>query len=95
MDEDLPYISSSPDLQHVKRDVKPKDENDLSALERVSLMLDTQIDGYSHIDRLALYDPKLSVEQQLAVNAAITQHLRELKLLVETTVSNVKEKQNG
>lgn len=91
-EEELPYISSSPDLQVVKRDVRPQDESDLSTLERISVTLDKQIKGYNSIDNLSVYDPKLSVTQQLAVNQAVTQHLRQLKLLVETTINDVKEK---
>ena len=90
--EELEYISSSPDLQAVKRGVKPQDETDLPALERVLVTLDKQIDSYTSIDKLTLYDPKLSVNEQLAINQAVTQHLRELKLLVATTISDVKEK---
>ena len=90
--EELDYVSSSPILQSAKRDVKPQDESDMPALERLKSLFDTWEDNYSRIDQLSVYDPKLSVEEQLAINQAITNHLRQLKQLVETTISDVKEK---
>jgi hypothetical protein len=90
--EELDYVSSSADMQPAKRAVKHQDEADMSALERLKLLFDTWEDNYSRVDQLSVYDPDLSVEQQLAINQAITNHLRQLKQLVETTISDVKEK---
>lgn len=92
MDEELGYVSSSPDMLPVKRVVKPQDEVDLPALERINGLFATWEDNYSRNDKLSLYDPKLSINEQLAINQAITNHLRELKLLVDTTINDVKEK---
>jgi hypothetical protein len=94
--EELEYVSSSADMLPTQRDVKPQDEADMPALERVAALFATWEDNYSRIDQLSAYDPKLSVDQQLLVNQAVTNHLRQLKQLVDTTINDVKEKyKNG
>lgn len=92
MDEELTYVSSSPLLDTAPTPAKPKDEIDLPTLKRVQKMLQDQIASYSTIDRLTTDEKNLSVQQQLAVNKAIVQHLTEVKLLVDTVVENIREK---
>ena len=92
MDEELPLLSSSPLMTTAPAKVKPQDENDLSTLKRVQEKLKEQIKSYSTIDRLVVDEKDLTVKEQLAVNKAITFHLRELELLVDTVIENVREK---
>jgi hypothetical protein len=92
MDEELDYISSSPMTRAIKREVKPQDELDMPTLEKVLLSIDRKIDFHNSLDSLSVSENILSVKEQLAVNQTVVTHLRELKLLVETTINNVKEK---
>lgn len=89
--EELDYVSSSALLPSTP-EVKPVDENDLSTLKLVQRTLQDQIKSYQTIDRLTLADKTFTVEQQLAVNKAIVSHLVELKVIVDTTIENVREK---
>jgi len=79
--EELDYISSS-----------PQDEVDMPTLERVLVRLDEQIDFHNRLDSLSVSEQVLSVKEQLAVNQTVVSNLRELKLLVETTINDIKEK---
>ena len=94
MDEELAYISSSP-LVGVKREVNNQDEASLPTLTRVLKMLDEQIKAYDSIGTLDLSNKDLSVEQQLVVNQRVVLHLSTVKALVENTIGDIKEKQNG
>ncbi len=93
--EDLDYISSSPDMQSVKRDVKPQDETDLATLERVISRLDKYIEHHNSNDSLTTDESQFSVREQLALNQRSVLLAKELKLLIETTIDDVKEKYNG
>ena len=90
--EELPLLSSSPLLTTAPVKTRPEDEKDLPTLKRVQEKLKEQIQSYSTIDRLVVDEKDLSVKEQLAVNKAIVFHLRELELLVDTVIENVKEK---
>lgn len=91
LNEELDYVSSSPLLVEAETP-KFQDETDEPALKRIQTILGEQIKSYDSIQRLALDDKSLSVEQQLAVNRAIVIHLQEIKLLVDTTLTSIKEK---
>lgn len=91
-DEELPMISSSPLMATAPPKTKPQDEIDLPALKRVQKKIDEAIASYSTIERLVVDEKDLTVKEQLAVNKAIVIHLQDLKLTVDTTITNVKEK---
>lgn len=91
-DEELPMISSSPMLETAPVKTKPQDELDMPTLQRVLRKLDEAIASYSSIERLVVEEKDLTVQQQLAVNKAVVAHLQDLKLTVENTITNVKEK---
>lgn len=90
--EELPILSSSPLLATAPESTKPQDEIDLPTLKRIQKTLNAQIASYATIDRLSVDEKELTVVQQLAVNKAITFHLTELKLMVDTVIENVREK---
>ena len=92
MNEELDYISSSPDMQTVKRSVKTQDETDLSTLERVLARLDKYIEHLLSIDSLTDDESQFTVREQLVLNQRSVLLAQELKLLVETTINDVKEK---
>lgn len=91
MDE-LDYISSSPDMQPAKREVKSQDEADLSTLELVLQKLDEYIESCQSIDSLTSDESQFPVRIQLVLNQRSVLLARELKQLVEGTINNVKEK---
>jgi hypothetical protein len=93
--DDLDYISSAADLQHAKREVKSQDETDMSTLERVNLLLDEYIERYQTINFLTTDESQFSVREQLALNKRSVLLAEELKLLVDTTINDVKEKYNN
>lgn len=90
-DEDLDYISSSP-LLEAPVDTNPMDEADMPALKIIEGLIDEQIEHYSSINSLDLKDKDFTIEQQLAVNQKVQQHLQELKLVINTVVEKVREK---
>lgn len=90
-DEDLDYISSSPLLGGVV-ETNIHDEEDVPTLKQVLALIDAQIAAYKTIDTLNLSDPNFTVEEQLEVNSRVVTHLLELKVLVENTLGNIKEK---
>lgn len=90
-DEDLDYISSSP-LLEAPVDTNPTDEADMPALKIIDGLLDEQIAEYSSINSLDLTNKDFTIEQQLAVNQRVQQHLQELKLVINTVVEKVREK---
>lgn len=92
MDEELNYVSTSPDLQSVQRDVKPQDVTDMPTLERVLVKLNEWEALYMSVDSLTVDEKPFTVTQQLALNQKAVLMARELKLMVETTISDVKEK---
>lgn len=89
--EELPLISSSPELVTAPEKPKAQDELDLPTLKRVLILMDAQIASYASIDRLTVEEKDLTVQQQLAVNKAVIAHLNEVRTLVETTITEVKE----
>lgn len=92
MNEDLDYISSSADMQPMLRSVKPQDESDLSTLERVLIRLEQYIVEHNSNDILTADESQFSVREQLVLNQRSVFLARELKLLVETTINDVKER---
>lgn len=92
--EELDYISSSYMLGSTP-ETKIVDEGDLSTLKLVQRLLNTQIKSYSTTERLELDEKDFTVKEQLAINKAIQAHLLELKVIVDTTIENIKEKYNG
>lgn len=90
-DEELGYNSSSP-LLGSRIQTKPQDEMDLPALKRVQAQFESQIASYSTITRLVIGDPNFSIEQQLAVNAKVVEHLLENKAIVDVVIDDIKEK---
>lgn len=93
MDE-LDYVSSSPDLKTVVRSVKPQDETDLPTLKRVLNRLDEYIVSLESIDSLTVDEGQFTVREQLLLNQRSVLLAKELKLLIETTVNDIKEKYN-
>lgn len=96
MDDELDYISSSP-LVGVKREIKPEDEAQLPALERVAELLNAQVASYDSVE-LTLARAKvnkLSVENQMVANSQTVKDLLSVKTLVETTISDIREVHNG
>jgi len=91
MEEELPFLSSSPLVTTAPAKVKPQDELDLPALKRIKKILTEQIRSYASIDRLTVEEKDMTLQQQLAVNKAIKLHLTEFKLLVDTVITNVEE----
>jgi hypothetical protein len=92
LDEELPMVSSSPMLATAPVATKPQDEQDLPTLKRVQTMLNEQMASYLTIDSLSGDEKDLTIKQQLAVNQSIVHHLREVKLLVDTIIENIREK---
>lgn len=90
--EELPFISSSPLIDTGEKRVKSQDEGDLSTLKKVQAILDENIASYSSIDRLTVEEKDLTVQQQLAVSKAVQAHLIGLKVLIDETITRVKEK---
>lgn len=90
-DEDLDYISSSP-LLDTPVETNTQDEEDLPTLKQVLKLLDAQIEDYKTIDMLNVNDPVFTVAEQLEINNRVVTHLGQLKILVETTIGNIKEK---
>lgn len=93
-DEELDYVSSSA-LLTTPPETKVEDEVDLPALKQIQKRLAEQIASYASISRLALGDKTFTIEQQLAINKAIVEHLTEMKVLVDTVIDNIREKYNG
>ena len=91
----LSYISSSPDFNLAPAvDVKPQDELDLPALERVLKVLKTRKAQYQSIETLT-YGIDLTVENQLIINTRMVAHIDELESLITSTILMVKEHLNG
>lgn len=93
--EELDYISSSPDLQPVQRKVKSQDESDLTTLQRVSARLDKYIAHHRSVDALTADEAQFPVRIQLVLNQRSVLLAEELRLLIDTTVNDVKEKYNN
>lgn len=90
--EELEYISTSPDLQAVKRAVKPEDEANLPALKRCLIKLDSWIEQYNSNESLTVDESIFTVKEQLAINQRSVLMAKELKQLLETTINDIKEK---
>lgn len=91
MDEELPMISSSPMQATAPQKVKTQDELDLPALKRAQQMLSDQIASYSSVDRLTVEEDDMTVQQQLAVSKAVKAHLTEVKTMIDSVISEIKE----
>jgi len=92
MDEELPLLSSSPLMATAPAQTKPQDEVDIPTLKRVQAKVNEQLQSYQTIERLVVDEKDLTVKEQLAVNKAISFHLKEIKLMVDTVVDNIREK---
>lgn len=90
----LGYNSSQPDLDLApKAEVKPEDQADLPALERVLKVIQQRKAFYD--SRAALtYGIDITVENQLIVNTQLVLRLQELESLIMSTITNVREKMN-
>lgn len=88
--ENLPYLFSARTSEGPQRNINP-DEADLGTLVRLEKLLDSQISTYLTIDSVTTDEQTFSVKQQLAINQKVVGHLRELKLLVESAIDEVKE----
>ena len=92
MDEELNYVSSSPLVETRKPEVKAQDERDISTLVKVQKMLEAEIKAYGLTDRLTIDETHFTVKQQLAMNKSIALSLNEIKLTLDSAITNVKEK---
>jgi hypothetical protein len=92
MNEELPFISSSPILATAKPKVQVQDEIDLPTLVKVQALLQAEIEAYSLTDRLTIDETNFTVKQQLAMNKSIALSLKEIKLTVDAAITNVREK---
>ena len=93
--EELEYISSSPLLDTEPQKAKPQDEFDLPALLAIQKMIDGQIAFYDSIRALTVNESALTVKEQLAVNQNTQANLTQVKALVDTIVTNIREKYSG
>lgn len=91
----LGYVSSAPDFNLAPAvEVKPQDELDLPALERVIKVLKIRKAQYQSIETLT-YGIDLTVENQLIINTRMVAHLNELEAMITSTILMVKEHING
>jgi hypothetical protein len=89
--EELPLISSSPELATQPEQPKFQDELDMPALKRVLVLLETQIAACNDNSSIDISESNFKVKQQLALNRQLAAKLSEVHVLVETTISEVKE----
>ena len=92
MDEELAYVSSSPLVETAKPKVKAQDEKDLSTLVKVQQVLTERIAAYSTIAYLTADEKHFTVKEQLAINQSIMVNLQEIKLMIDSAITNVREK---
>lgn len=90
--EELAYVSSSPLVDTQRPVVKIQDEVDMPTLAKVQKMLLDQITAYNSADRLTIDETNFTVKQQLAINKSVATDLKEIKLMVDSAINNVKEK---
>jgi len=90
-DEELGYVSTSPDLDTKRTKEVIADERDMPSLQRLQKQLGEDIESYTTIDRLVLGDKTFTVDQQLAINKSIAAHLRGYKSTVDNAIINVRE----
>lgn len=88
--EELGYVSLPHPFGSRQVSTNP-DVEDLRTLNRIMELMDLQINSYLTIDALTNGDTTFSVEQQLAINQKVVGHLREVRLLVQTAIEEVKE----
>ena len=93
-EDELDYISSSADFAR-EPEVKTQDEVDLPALKRLAVLIEDKLRMYASIEALTTDETVLTVQQQLAVNKAITTNLQEIKALIDTVTADIKEKYKG
>lgn len=94
MRDDFDYISSSPaDVVPDARVTHPE-AAELPTLQRVLKAVEESIAVRLTIDAL---DPKgkTAISTQLLVNKEIVKDLRKIKLLIESTIGDIKEIENG
>lgn len=90
----LPYVSSAPSL--VPRDgPKPIDEAEISTIERLFQMIQRQKAHYTTIHSLDADDNHFTLEEQLYLNEESLRRLNEQESLLQSTITKVREKQNG
>ena len=92
MDEELSYVSSSPILATQQPKTKPQEELDLPTLKKVQNMIVDEIAARKTTDRLTIDETHFTVKQQLAMNQEIALILSEIKLTIDSAITNVKEK---
>lgn len=92
----LNYTSSAADIDLSPIDTaKPQDQDDLSALEQVFLLLQNRKAYYLSIEAIDLKDKSESLRTQLKDNKRMLFHITELEQLIQSTVRRVKETING
>lgn len=64
----------------------------MPTLVKVQKMLLDQITAYNSADRLTIDETNFTVKQQLAINKSVATDLKEIKLMVDSAINNVKEK---
>lgn len=92
MDEELDYVSSSPLVDTKKPEPKVQDEKDISTLKKVQRLLGDEIAARKTTDRLTIDESQFTVKQQLAMNQEVARIISEIKLTVDSAITNVKEK---
>lgn len=94
--EDLDYVSSSDDaitVEDAADGVSIKDENDLSTLERVLLVLDKRAKEYEFsVQRLNPKDPRFTMDEQVEMNQEHAVLCKVLHKMIEDAISGVEGK---
>lgn len=96
-DNNIPYVSSAPDLIQEDKG-RPVDEQELSTLLEVLEINSRAMDFFTRTSSLTL-DPEIiklfGVEAQLAINEKVIQHINTIDMKMRTAIYKVKETQNG
>lgn len=99
MDDELGYTSTSDDdiiVEDAADGVTIQDENDLSTLEQVLLILDREAKAYEFsVSRLNPKDPKFTMDEQVAMNQELAVRCKALKKMVENTINGIEVKYSG
>lgn len=91
----LGYTSSAPDFAVPRDGPKPIDEEQISTLEKVMILLEDRKAGYMSV--MAIDETKEkseSIRTQIKDNKRMLFHISELQQLILSTINKVKEKQN-
>ena len=94
MNDELGYLSST-NNSSVQPEVNLRDEQDLPTLQQIHEYIVNTIPSYDSIESLTLDETTLTVKEQLAVNKSVKMHLENVKMTIEATMENIKEKYSG